>query len=99
MLGPIKNRKEIFKSLSNTQNELNIKSNINKLSILKHIDNNFGNKKSLLSKTVNKKVNFNFNNQEQNNIFNNKNIFLSGIQNKNIVPKLNKSISLSPIIK
>ena len=71
MLGPIKTRKEIFKSLTNTKIELNI----NKLSILKNIDNNFVNKKSLLNKTINKKVNFNLNIQDQK-IIKNKKIVL-----------------------
>ena len=101
MLAPIKNRKEISKSLFTPQNGFNIKQTKFKLSNLKTLDNKLSFKKPLYSSILNqpnKNVNFNLKTIEQNNdILTKKNIFLSGLQSKNIFTSYNKKISLSPI--
>ena len=100
MLAPIKNPKEISKSLYTPQNGFSLKQSKIKLSNLKTIDK-FSFKKPLYSSILNqpiKKVNFNQKTIEQNNdILTKKNIFLSGLQSKNIFTSYNKKISLSPI--
>ena len=68
---------------------------------MKTLDNKLSFKKPIYSSVLNqpiKKVNFNIKTIEQNNdILTKKNIFLSGLQGKNVFTSYNKKISLSPI--
>ena len=102
MLAPIKNRKEMPKSLNNNQNDLNIKVNKLKLSNLKKINQKFSFQTPIHSSILNqpnKKVNFNINttDQDNSNLFPQKNIFSSGFQNKSKFTLYNKNKSLSPL--
>ena len=97
MKGPIKNQYGILNLKENQKNSF-IKGKLAKLNKIKLINNKIGNNSSFLANNNNSKVKFNLKNLEEDNTNQRQNIFLSGIQTKNIFSNYKKNL-LTPINK
>ena len=99
MLGPIKSRKEISKSLNNNSNNYIIKEKLNNLNKINNLDTKLSNQNTISSSLFNTRINLksslNHNNSTKDH--NKKVLFLSELRNKNIFAKYNKKNKLAPI--
>jgi len=101
MLGPIRNRKEISKSLNNNSNNYIIKEKLNNLNKINNLDTKLSKQNTISSSLFNTRINLksilNNNNNNSTKDHNKKVLFLSELRNKNIFAKYNKKNKLAPI--